>query len=348
MIRDKVKQFFFGLTKNIEGLLTQSSDLKAQVNKLSVTGKHKNDDLDNKSIASAFSVDQKADFSTAKTIISNVKTLDQLSKGCGPREVDFAEGLKKMAETFSQGKVEDAEYAKVFAEKIKDTLNAKEELHKAIEGALSSIGTIKATGKVKGVDKSVWENADIYGPFVHSKVLIATNADKLKKKHTEELAELNKKYFDRIGGISEEEKSRRSELANQNKEASFKATVKFEELDGRSSDKIKALARNEMLEILKLSDEVLTIMESAEKSGKIAEKVSDVLEKSTEEVLKTIKATPDTSAMVSVAIREAQNSTKECNAAVKAISSDSSSLMLEVVKRSHDYVRASINNWETK
>ena len=160
---DKIKAFFIGFTKNTQALSNHLDDLKKRVIQLE-DSKTADKDLDNSSLAKAFSISKKANHATATTIIENSKKLLEANANL-TKTVDAAlSGLKNLMST------------EIDRNKFTAYMNsAQTECDSNIRRILGSIIT-SGIGKAQKEDT---KNATSYaGPFEGCRVLRIQNQTK--------------------------------------------------------------------------------------------------------------------------------------------------------------------------
>lgn len=158
---EKIKSFFIGLIKNTGMLITHLETLQERVKKIPENAKPSKNDLDNSSLAKAFSVNKKADISTAKTIVTNAGKLLGIAGKISQASGSFSAAIQTAAENASVA----GSYEK-----------ARADLGVAVEAAIKTVSLIAGThgGGVKDKETAI----TYYGPFAGTRVLAVKNETK--------------------------------------------------------------------------------------------------------------------------------------------------------------------------
>jgi hypothetical protein len=340
MIRDKVKQFFFGMTKNIEGLMTMSAELKKQVNNMSAGMKFDRGELDNISVAEAFSHETKADKESATKIIKAVVDLSNTGKVYAGEKSKNKDTIDKLVSAINESNRDNDE--KLIADleaAISKEYDSKKHIASQIKSSLSGL-TGTSESDVKGLPEALKGKVDVYGPFTNSRVLVVT------KEVT--ITETGKRLLAKLVAIDPKnlkESQVKAKSTLEERESGIALTVKFETLSKQEARTITALKdKGEMLDIIKEVDALLAKLDAQKDNGKLAEKISETLDNTTEEILKNLKSSDKVTSAVKVALSSVEETIKEGNEAVKKVGSEFPSMGIQAAKKGLDYVRASLAN----
>lgn len=151
---EKIKSFALGLFKSNAQLGKHLEKLLERAKGLPDTVKPEKNDLDNKSLAKAFSVKKQANLGTARTLIANAEKLLAATNDITVLSDAFSNVVVAHA-----GKLENG--GKLSAQKA--------EVEKDIQAAMDRVGAITSSTGNAGKDKK--EEINYYGPFVGTRVV---------------------------------------------------------------------------------------------------------------------------------------------------------------------------------
>ena len=158
---EKVKSFFLGLIKNTGLLIKHLEALQERVKNVPDGATPSKNVLEIPSLAKAFSVNKKADLSTAKTILANSTKLFETAKKVSTASSEFSAAILKASESAST----EGAYQ-----------SSRESLQKAIQAATEQLGSV---ARAQGGGVTVKETGiTYYGPFAGTRVLALKNAVK--------------------------------------------------------------------------------------------------------------------------------------------------------------------------
>jgi len=298
---EKIKSFFIGVAKNTGALSKHLEGLKQRVQNLDDTKKPVETDLEIESLAKGFSIKKKADFTTAKAIISNshnlLKAADSLSTEVLAK-TDVVKGL------ISKSEITDSEFQSVMNDSTKSVISRVSQVLSTASGLGGDTGAFKTDKKTK---------VDYFGPFASCRGLAV---------------------YDQMKGTAD------------NEYHSYRVSITS--VDSIAATKIKALTKDQMLDLIKEALALLDAMEAYEKVQKNSEKIVAATKATSDVAIKEVAKVSEGSSAKGRIFREVASEMNGINSIVAGLGVSIPKAVFDAVKLSGDYVSASIANFGEK
>ena len=308
---EKIKLFFTGITKSNESLSKLLENLKDRAQNISSSAEIDDTNLKNSSLARSLSVGKKANFNTAKEILTNSVKL-----------LTAATTTVKHIHTFSD------KASKIIAgsHTAKDYSDFVTEVRTKLDSGITNLDVYKTPTTVDKGNVNTASTTTWYGPFAGSKVL-AWDAETTQ----------HGLIANASGAPIQATKITRY-------------SVSFEYQENIEASEIEALKRPEILTIIESALTTLDGKKKFDADTKDAEAVLKANEKLSEAVLSTIvgKAERKGDEADARVLRELSRDVAHFNSLSSSLSATASSIVFSSIKAAADYASASINNFKVK